>query len=418
MEDYSYFKTQRFILDKENSINRINSDDLLTLISNDELKELLINKYGLDKNLVIEIEGIDELLEHVKRYAERFELIRLEAADDQVTSHLEFDSVTNEPRYKFNIAYGTEGEVVYKNLEAIAIYDSVNLFYKDKDLTQYVKSLKKLANKSALLDDLNVSWKNYYHRNPKSVKSKLYRILKNGDNHYLKSINTSSYKEYGIKESFVVAVLELFKLKTQSNDFDFAISSVLLSESEIDLIISKKKSVKLGNAGMVKSSISIRNNDQGNVSFGIFSTLEFYPERGTDARVFLFPENGDQSIKNYKKSAHNVTPETFLKVHSQISSLLNKAEELKTDYYFLRDSVNYDQLRQKIEEKLITNNSAFKGVNGLKDLFNREKTGHIDNLAKLLLICGKAEMLEMESDVRFKLRYLISNVLLYNKNNF
>ncbi len=418
MEDYYYFRAQRFFIDKEKSTNRINSDDLLALISNEEFKELLINKYSLDQTLVIEIEGIDELLEHVKRYAERFNLIRLEVADDQVMSHLEFDSMTNEPRYKFNITCGTEGEVVHENLEVTAIYDSVNLFYKDKDLTQYVKSLKKHKNKSALLDDLNASWKNHYVRNPTAVKSKLFRILKNGENHYLKSINTTSYKEYGIKESFVVAVLELFKLKTQSTDFDFEISSVLLSESEIDLIISKKKSVKLGNAGMVKSSISIRNNDQGHVSFGVFSTLEFYAAKDADARVFLFPESEDQSIKNFRRSAHNVIPETFLEIHSEISSLLNKAEELKTDYYFLKDSANYDQLRQKIDEKLITNNSAFKSVTGLKDLFNREKSGHVDNLGKLLSICGKAEMLEMESDVRFKLRYLISNVLLYNKNNF
>lgn len=100
----------------------------------------------------------------------------MKVADDQVLSHLEFDSMTDEPRYKFNIICGTEGEVVHENLEVTAIYDSVNLSYKDKDLTQYVKSLKKHKNKTALLDDLNASWKNHYVRNPTAVKSKLFRI--------------------------------------------------------------------------------------------------------------------------------------------------------------------------------------------------------------------------------------------------
>lgn len=418
MEDYSYFKTERFFIDKEKSTNRINSNDLLALITNEELKELLINKYDLDQNLVIHIDGIDQVFDHVKRYTKRFDLIRLEVEDDQITSYIEFDKITNEPRYKFSIASGIEDDVIYENLIVTATYDSVNLFYKDKDLTQYVKSLKKHKNRSTLLDELNVSWKNHYARNPKLVKKRLYRVLKHNDNYYLKSINTNSYKEYGIKESFVVAILELFKLKNENSDFDFEISSVLLSESEIDLIISKKKGVKLDNGGVVKNSISIRNNDQGNASFGIYSTLEIYTEKGLTEKIFLFPNKDDQTIKTQVKSAHTVSADKFVEIHSEISILLNKGEELKDNYHFLKDTVDYDQLRQKIEERLITNNSAFKDVSGLKDLFRRDKAGHVDNLAKLLSLCGKAELLDMNSDIRFRLRYLISNVLLYNKNNF
>lgn len=417
MEDYSYFKTERFFIDKEKATNNINSDDLLALISNEELKELLINRYDLDQNLVIEIDGIDQVFDHVKRYIKRFDLIRLEVADDQVTSYIEFDSITNEPRYKFSIASGVEDDVIHENLIVTATYDSVNLFYKDKDLTQYVKSLKKHKNMSNLLDELNVSWKNHYGRNPKLVKKRLFRILKHNDDYYLKSINTNSYREYGIKESFVVAILELFKLKNQNSNFDFEIASILLSESEIDLIISKKKGVKLGNEGLVKNSISIRNNDQGNASFGIYSTLEIYTEKGLAEKIFLFPNKDDQSIKTHIKSAHTVSADKFVEIHSEIGVLLNKGEELKDNYHFLKDTVDYDQLRQKIEERLIVNNSSFKGVDGLKDLFKRDNAGHVDNLAKLLSLCGKAELLDMNSDIRFKLRYLISNVLLYNKNS-
>src|SRR5690606_9352370 len=377
----------------------------------------LINRYDLEQNLVIEIDGIDQVFDHVKRYVKRFDLLRLEVADDQVTSYIEFDKITNEPRYKFSIASGIEEDVIHENLIVTATYDSVNLFYKDKDLTQYVKSLKKHKNMSNLLDELNVSWKNHYTRNPKLVKKRLFRILKHNDDYYLKSINTNSYREYGIKESFVVAILELFKLKNQNSNFDFEIASILLSESEIDLIISKKKGVKLGNEGLVKNSISIRNNDQGNASFGIYSTLEIYTEKGLAEKIFLFPNKDDQSIKTHIKSAHTVSADKFVEIHSEIGVLLNKGEELKDNYHFLKDTVDYDQLRQKIEERLIVNNSSFKGVDGLKDLFKRDNAGHVDNLAKLLSLCGKAELLDMNSDIRFKLRYLISNVLLYNKNS-
>ena len=67
-------------------------------------------------------------------------------------------------------------------------------------------------------------------------------------------------------------------------------------------------------------------------------------------------------------------------------------------------------------QKIINNNSPFKGVQKLKDLFQRSTSQHIDNLAKLLEICQKAEMIDMDYDLKFKLRYLISNVLLYGKN--
>lgn len=77
-----------------------------------------------------------------------------------------------------------------------------------------------------------------------------------------------------------------------------------------------------------------------------------------------------------------------------------------------------DELRAKIEEKVISNNSPFKGITELKKLFERSASQHIDNLAKLLEICQKAEMVDMDYDLKFKLRYIISNTLLYGKNNY
>ena len=71
-----------------------------------------------------------------------------------------------------------------------------------------------------------------------------------------------------------------------------------------------------------------------------------------------------------------------------------------------------------IEEKIISNNSPFKEVKELKSLFTRSTSQHIDNLAKLLEVCQKAEMINMDYDIKFKLRYLISNVLLYGKNSY
>lgn len=74
-------------------------------------------------------------------------------------------------------------------------------------------------------------------------------------------------------------------------------------------------------------------------------------------------------------------------------------------------------LRAKIYERVGAARGMFKDVKVLSDLFRKDVDNEISNIKQLLELCSKAEMLEMEYDTKFKLRYLISNVLLYGKND-
>ena len=417
MENRDYFKAQRYFLNDVKSEDFIYTDDLLKLIKDEELRQFIINHYGLDINLKVKIEKIEFLYNLIKSYSKRFDLIRLEVKESEVSCELKFDKTSQKPIYIFHIKNGNEGEVCHEAIFAEAIYDSINLFYNSKSLSQYVKSFGKTPSKKRLLNDLNDSWSNYYKNNEKSIKTKLFRILNHESNYYLKSINSASYKEYGIAESFVMAILELNKFKGLNPNVEFIISSVSISESKLDLIISQKKSIKLGTLGFLRSSISIRNEDQGNTSFGVYSTLEFYPTSGDTNKIYLYPNKDESSIKNSITSRHTVSSETFLNTFLNISTLFSLGEEMKNDFDFYK-SDNYDQLRSKIEQKLVTNNSPFKNIKKLKDLFSREKTGHIQNLETLLRICAASDAIEMDYDLKFKLRYLISNVLLYNSNAY
>lgn len=418
MENKDYFKAKRYFLNDVKSDDFIYTKDLIDLIDNNELKELIVNKYNLDKNYKIEILKIGYLYNLIKLYSNRFSLLRIEAKESEVTCGLKFDNKTQKPIYIFNIKNGNDKEVFYDSIEAEAIYDSISLFYNDKSLSQYVKSLSKKPAKKRLLNDINDSWLKYYENNPDSVKTKLFRILNHQDNYYLKSINSASYKEYGVAESFVMAIFELNKFQNLNPGTEFLISSVSISESKLDLIISQKKSIELGELGFLRSSISIRNEDQGNTSFGVYSTLEFYPKSIETKKIYLYPTKDDNEIKNSIRSTHTVSYENFLAVFSNISTLFNLGEEMKNDFKFYKGSSSYDELKSKIEYKIMTNNSPFKDITKLKDLFSRSKTGHIGNLETLLRICAEADSIEMDYDLKFKLRYLISNVLLYNSNNY
>lgn len=415
MENRDYFKARRYFLKNVKSEDFIFTEDLLKLIDDEELKNMIINKYNLDKNYKIEIEKIEYLYNLVKQYSQRFELLRIEAKESDVTCELKFDD-SSDATYIFSIKDGNEGELFFDLIEAEAIYDSINLFYNDKSLSQYVKSLSKISNKKTLLTDLNKSWAEYYKNNKTSAKTKLFRLLQHKENFYLKSINTSAFKEYGIAESFVVTILELQNYKTLHPESEFVISSISISESKLDLIISHVKSIQLGDLGFLRSSISVRNEDQGNTSFGIYSTLEFFTNSNIDEKIYLYPRNDENKIKNSKISKHSVSNETFLLTLSNIETLFDLGDQMKNDFHFYEGSATYDELRSKIEEKLISNNSPFKNLKKLKDLFSRETTGQVENLETLLRICASSDSIDMDYDLKFKLRYIISNVLLYNSN--
>lgn len=419
MTNYAFFETKHYDLGNTTSENFIYSNDLISLIKESELKEFILNKYNLDKNIKIEIEKIDVIFEKIKLYTNHFELIRLNVKENEAKTILEFNEEIHTLDYYFMINEGVDEDgVVSENIKAAAIYDSLNLFYKNRSLSQYVKSLKKSEKKKVLLEDLNSSWNNYFKNNPKDIKTKNFRLLKKGEQHYLKSINTNFYKEYGVAESFVFTILELFKIKSNNPETKFIISSIHLSESEIDLIITLDKKIQLEKFGFIRPSISIRNEDKGNTSLGVYSTLEFISNTSKNNKIYLYPNKDDDKIRYNKIVNHTVNKESLADLFSSISELFDHIDNFKNDFNFYNKTTNYDELRHKIAERILTKNSVFKDIKELKDLFSKEKTGHIENLVALLNICEKAELIDMGFDLKFKLRYLISNVLLYNNNNF
>ncbi|MEN9876669.1 MAG: hypothetical protein RLZZ529_1666 [Bacteroidota bacterium] len=416
MNNYAFFDTNNYDLSNKTSENFIYSNDLISLIKDSELKEFILNKYNLDENIKIAIEKIDIIFEQIKLYTNHFELIRLNVKENEAKTVLEFNNEKQSIDYYFIINEGVDEEgVIHENIKAAAIYDSLNLFYKSRSLSQYVKSLKKSERKKVLLEDLNSSWNNYFKNNPKEIKFKKFRLLKKEEQHYLKSINTDFYKEYGVAESFVFTVLELFKIKTNKPETKFIISSIHLSESEIDLIITLDKKIQLEKFGFIRPSISIRNEDKGNRSLGVCNTLEFISNNSKN-KIYLYPKKDDDKIRYNKIINHTANKESLADLFSSISELFDDIDNFKNDFNFYNKTTNYDELRQKIAERILTKNSVFKDIKELKDLFSKEKTGHIENLVAFLNLCEKAELIDMGFDLKFKLRYLISDVLLYNKN--
>lgn len=89
MNNYDFFRTKHFTIANTISEGFIYSNDLLSLIKDSELKEFIINKYSLDKNIKIEIEKIDIIFEQIKLYTNHFELIRLNVKENDAKTSIE-----------------------------------------------------------------------------------------------------------------------------------------------------------------------------------------------------------------------------------------------------------------------------------------------------------------------------------------
>lgn len=414
MENKDYFKQKPINLNGVKSNDFIYSEVLLTLIKDEELKNYIINKYDLEENIKIEIDKIDYIFSVVSQYTSKFSLLRLNASFNNVNTSLSFNG---DKHVIFRIAEAkTEDDVEVGDIEAEAIYDSLSMFYEKRKLTQYVNYLKNADDTGVLLSKLNESWSEYYQDNPKTIDSKVFRVLDAGDKQYVKSINTNRYKEYGIAETFVLTFLELFFISKKQKKRKFTISSIAISESKIDIIISDDEVKRIKDLGNVYSSIAVRNEDQGKASIGFYGSLEFKLEKEIDGRIFLFPNKSTDDIKNSFTINHTAILNDFVDSHKKIDDFFVQNENFEKDYFFFKDTLNYDEMRAKIEERVTNRNSPFKNITQLVDLFKKDKVGHVDNLTSLLKLCGKAEMLDIDFDLKFKLRYIISNILLYGKD--
>ncbi len=417
--------------EKQNSLNKIKAEKLLSLIKDEKIKQEIINHYGLSTlDFYIQINNVDICFSYVEYITSKYDYINLKAQHSDVETYIK-ESKEKEGGIDlyFNLKnlFDDDGVVIYSSLNAKAEYDSASMFYKNRELSKYVNYLKSSKsnnignnfNRNLLIEDINNSWKKQYERNPSSEGKRKYRFLRDKQgNYYLRSITSGNYIEYGVAFSFVISILSLNKVINKEKGTSFSISSLSLNESKFDMVVSTGVSKYVKEIeSYLSSSILIRNNDLGDRSLSFTHSLKLTPLQNDARKIFLFPKFSNKDI-NYKMSvSHSTRLEKVLQAFDHIESAILSVDDFINDFKGFVKTKTADELRAKIEERVRSNNSPFKGIKELKNLFERSASQHIDNLAKLLEICQKAEMIDMDYDLKFRLRYIISNVLLYGKNN-
>ncbi|MDM1549466.1 hypothetical protein HX096_16560 [Empedobacter falsenii] len=427
MEVFKKPFTQVVITDilKKESTNKIKASKLLGLLSKD-FQEEIKKEFGIvSSDFYIQIDNIDIAYEYVKYVNSLYQYINLYSTNKEVQTHIkENEEKKNELYFKIESLFDEEG-VIYENIEAKAEYESVSMFYNDRELSKHINFLKNkkstidIKYKNKLIENIDASWNDFYNKNPKLLSKRKFRFLKDkNEKYFLRSITSSQYKEYGVAFCFVISMISLWKAMERDKGIKFKISFLSINESKIDIVISNGNSIFVEEINhYLSSSIMIRNNDLGNSSLSFTHTLKLTPSQNNDDAIYLFPKLKTSEL-NYKTSIkHTSGIDKVCTMFSEMEFVLKSVDNYIEDFKGIANTHTYDELRSKIEEKLYSTNSPFKDVSELKDLFKRGTKQHIDNLGKLLEVCQKTELINLDYDLRFKLRYLISNVLLYGKND-
>ncbi|MBC6999277.1 hypothetical protein [Cytophaga sp. FL35] len=245
-------------------------------------------------------------------------------------------------------------------------------------------------------------------------KERNYRLLSDGENVFVRGIvSTQRYHEYGVDFAFVVAMIVLHENMKQNKGVEYEIRSAALNESKLDMIIAEKYTHEAGSFGYVSTAIKVSTNDLGNGSLNFTNVLQVLQKN--QKGIYLIPRRDTIFENDPLIIPHSKKPENVFPLFNDMGFILNTSKDFVQELKSIKTIKNPDELRVKILFKLNNSRSSFNGIKKLSDIFSRRIDNEISNFTKLLEMCNKAEELNLEYDLKEKLRYIISDIILYGK---
>ena len=412
------FIQKRLELSSDKSNDKIRIDNLCKLISNHTYKEEIYKEFEIDSigqeyitigNIIAvynKIQSINNNYNRFNIYAHTkdvniFQEEKVENGQIQKAVYFEFDEYV-------------EIDEVKKNLKAIAIYNSKNKFFDEYDMAKFANSLLKKQNPVlSSLVSYNVNFFKELAQNQKEFnKYKSYRLVENKGDVYLRGITSENYKEYGVDFVFVISMLVLHKNMKNNLGLNYLIKDCSLNESKLEIIVNETHLKDAGSFGKVSTAIKISNNDLGDESLNFTNIINV--GNLVDKGFPLFPRT--KRLDRTKLSIiHTTGIEKVFIALRDMDEVLNTGEKFIKELKEVKSIKTPDELRVKILSKIVNSRSSFKGIKKLADIFKRKIDNEISNFEKLLEMCNKAEELDIQYDLKDRLRYIISDIILYGK---
>lgn len=408
------FTQKRIVFDDALSSGKLKVSTLLALLNEHPYQKDVIESFKTDdiKDEFIVVDHIDTVHNKIKLIINQFERFSILAHTKDITireSAKPVADVTGHHPLIFNFGEYVEIDEVKTGLDCYTIYDSKNTFFDEYDMAKYANRLYK--NGLGGLAEYNINFfKTLATTDKKFNKHRSYRLVANNNELFLRGItSTDRYFEYGIDFTFVVAMLSLHKDMKVNKGNQYAITSSAVSESKLELIISEKQLKDAKEFGKVSSAMIVTTNDlgQGSLNFTKIIRVGGKMHHG----IYLFPAT-EEAKQNKLIISHSTGPKKTLNNLNEVYTLLNDTDEYIKDLHEVKGIKAPDELRARIVNKLSNPRSAFKDILELRDIFKMKIDNEIKAFAKLLEMCNKAEELEIDYDLKDKLRYIISDIIL------
>jgi hypothetical protein len=407
------FVQKAVVFNPEDSTGKLKVEKLWELMEDHPYKDKMYVDFEIEKikNEIITIDYIDTVFKRVKYFSTNYKqkIIRAEIKYINVFEEmLEIDG-----NKKKEIVFQFEEYVVVdeiENLKTVAKYDSKNTYLDEYVMTKYANSLFSIG-----LSDLarqNIQYfKDLASRSDNYNKHRNYRLVENDGVTYLRGItSTDKYYEYGVDLTFVASMLVFHNFIKKNKGVEYKIKSAHINESKLEIIVAEKHKKDAGEFGEVSTAIKVSTNDLGKGSLNFLNIINVGK---TDKDGFyLFPKENPFE-NNRIRISHTTKPENVFAILKTMESVLNTSDRFINELKETKKIKTPDELRMKIQSKIDGPRSSFSHIQKLSDIFKTKIDNEITHFSKLLDMCNKAEELEIDFDLKDKLRYIISDIILY-----
>lgn len=412
MEERFVQKAVQLIPDE--STGKLKVEKLWELMQNHPYQNEMSKVFDIDKikDEYINIDFVDTVYKRVKHFSDKYKcsLIRAQIKDINVFEEDIIIDGNKEKEIVFHFDEYVVIDEVHQNLKTVARYDSKNTYLDEYVMTKYANNLFKKG-----LSDLarqNIQYfKDLATRSDNYNKHRSYRLVESDGITYLRGITSiDKYYEYGVDFTFVASMLIFHDFMKKNKGVEYKITSAHINESKLEVIVAEKFKKAAGEFGKVSTAVKVATNDLGQGSLNFLNIINV--GKTNKDGFYLFPKQNPFE-SNRVNISHTTKPENVASILKSMDNVLNTSDKFIKELMEVKTIKNPDELRVKIQAKIKSPRSPYSTINELSDIFKSRIDNDITNFSKLLEMCNKAEELQIPFDLKDKLRYIISDIILY-----
>ncbi len=404
-------------LNSEESVGKLKVEKLWELMDDHPYKAKIYSEFEIEKikNEIIAIDFIDIIHKRIEYFNKNYKRKLIRAEIKHIDLFEEITVIDGEKKKEiiFHFDEYIVIDEVQENLKTIAKYDSKNTYLDEYVMTKYAnnlfkKGLSELAKQNIkYFKDLASSSDNYN-------KHRSYRLVENNGVTYLRGITSiDKYYEYGVDFAFVVSMLVLHDFMKKNKGIEYKIKSAHINESKLEIMVGEKFTKDAGEFGKVSTAIKVSTNDLGQGSLNFLNIINV--GKINQDGFYLFPKQNPFE-NNRIIISHTTKPDNVFSTLKSMEDVLNTSDRFIKELKETKTVKTPDELRMKIQSKIESPRSSFSHISKLSDIFKTKIDNEISNFSKLLEMCNKAEELEIDFDLKDKLRYIISDIILYGNS--